>query len=76
MAQLVKEQAISGVFVAGKKALPSRMPGWMRCIVRRLCTGLAVPRMPIVHHAVPKAQALGPQQGQNQQHDKRAPGGP
>ena len=52
------------------------MAGWMTCIVRWLCTGLTVMRMPIVHHAVPKAQALGPQQGQHQQHDKRAPGGP
>ena len=75
MAELVKEQAIGGVFVAGKKPLPSAMSGWMTCILRRLCTGLAMTRMPIVHHAVPKAQALRPQQGQHQQHDQRTPGG-
>lgn len=71
MAQLVKEQAVGSVFVAGKEPLPCRMTGRVTAVMCRLRTRLAVVRVPVVHHTVPKAQALRPQEGQHRQHNQQ-----
>ena len=62
MAQLIKKQAICGIFMAGEKSRDFRI-GYGSIRPNRLAFmrngGL---RMPIVHHTVPLAQTLRPQQ--------------